>query len=87
MTAIATLDTNNILTIDGKKVGQIMAVMSNGTAQNPTGSRGQVKTQFRPIINGSLGNVVAIDLPVYLHRSPSDHYINPALIDAVVNLA
>lgn len=78
-----TLYSNNILSIDGKDVGQLMAVTESGQVQNATASRPQTKSQFRPLVGRDLGDAVKIDLPVYLSTSPSDHYLNPALMDHI----
>jgi hypothetical protein len=80
----AILDTNNMLHIDYRTVGQVMAITDTGRVQNATASKPQTKAQFRPLVApATLGDAVAIDMPVYISTSPSDHHLNPALIDAI----
>lgn len=84
----AELSTNNILTIDGRAVGQVLAVTASGNVQNPTAHRAQVATQFRPIVApATLGDAIRLDMPVYVSASPSDRQINPALIAAIADRA
>jgi hypothetical protein len=80
----AELYTNNLISIDGRTVGQVKAVTDFGQVQNATASRAQTKAQFRPMIApATLGDPVIFDLPVYISSSPSSHKINPALIEAI----
>lgn len=83
---IAEIYTNNLLSIDGRTVGQIKSVTDAGSVQNATASRAQTKAQFRPMVApATLGAPVVFDMPVYVSTSPSDHRVNPALVDAVAH--
>lgn len=80
----ATLSTNNLLTINCRLVGQIMAVTDRGNVQMATGHRAQTGAKFRPLTApATLGDAIYLDMPVYVSTSASDHRLNPALIEAV----
>jgi len=84
----AELHTNNMISINGKIYGQVKAVTASGQVQNATASKPQIKAQFRPFLAPStLGDPITMDLPVYISTSPSDHHLNPALIDAIQGMS
>lgn len=82
MTA-AKLHTNNMLSINGRTVGQLMSVTENGAVQTATAHRLQTKAHFRPLVGRLLGDAVQFDMPVYVSASPSDHRLNSALVDVI----
>ena len=80
----AKLHTNELLSINGRIVGQVLAITATGNVQNATAHRAQIASQFRPIIaSGKLGEPIRFDVPVYISTGASDHHLNPALVKAI----
>ena len=80
----ATLYTNNLLSIDDRYIGQLMAITERGQVQNATATRTQTRAQFRPLIaTATLGDAVQFEMPVYVSKGPADHMLNPDLIAAI----